>query len=70
MLQCDDVDLAVANVDAIIQRVLEHKRALQEHRNALIPIARFPLEILTCIFIFVIEMQGTDKPSHEFLAFS
>lgn len=50
MTGCDGVDLALEQADDAVQQVLEYKRMLREHRNALIPAARFPQEVLSCVF--------------------
>lgn len=48
----DDVDSAMHDAEAIIQRVAEHTRSLREYRNTFLPIGQLPVEILAEVFQF------------------
>lgn len=60
----------MGDADAIIQRVVDHKRALREHRNSLAPVSRCPAETLSQIFRYFTPLPSQYNDIGLALAFS
>ncbi|KAI0812589.1 hypothetical protein BC629DRAFT_1720536 [Irpex lacteus] len=56
----------IEDVDQEIQRIIEHHRALNAHRNSLVPISTLPPEVLCSIFRLCAPTPGNGTPNLAF----